>query len=471
MTRAARLAAFVRWWLRRAWLFPLAVVAALVVGTALQSTRPTSAQVVVLLDPILVEELFEAPGTEHDREADLREVGRFLRGPEVTAEATTTIGDLVDVSSSGDPETGQITITVDRGDPGSSADAAAVVAQVFLEQRRQVAIAQAEAGIEAVEADVERLQVEREQVVDVDQLDTIDTQLRDRQASIDQLSSALERLEQPDSTGVLVSGPVRPQHDLATPLFLGSFVLVLVGGTVLLRVRWLRHDAPVGRGWAPAAEARVADAGDLDAALATLRVLAREGGHPSLVVCEGGRPGSARDLGLALARRSAVERPTLVLDGDLAGSGQPEAQAVGGVEVVAGTDVRALLADPAPSLPTLPEGSWPAMVPAGPEVDDPSGVVGAGGARLLAAAGAVAELVIVLGPPASGLAAVAWGARAGATVLVGVEGETTAGQLDEGRAWLGRYGVESVLVLVDPAAVADAGEGDGPAEGALLAER
>jgi hypothetical protein len=412
----------------------VAVVCAGVVGLVGRSNLSTSSDVVVHLDPLTIRSLFDPPGAVHDPEEDAEAEARQAAGAEVDAAvAAETSRPATITAAVADVEAQTIRLSVDAGSPAASQVAAAAAGEAYLDLRAEGGLAQAEGGLDAVAASLERLQSERAGAVDADQLDVIDQEIFDNEASRGQLQEAITRLEGAQNGSVgQPTDPSRPRHYLL-PAF-GTFWLVLLVGAF---VSWLH------RRWVGPVRRRAG----------------LVGGPPVTVLDEAQLPSYA--LGLRLRNESGRAGVLVVLGAassqDAAGFASRLAGAVAGANSVVLVGARqpseldlADLADFAHGepLPQVPQGE-PLVVGFGAVGADPSGAIAT---RATAAAlellGAAADLVVVAGPVATAPAAAAWSAHSKHLVLVVVEGRTRQGEVRQGLEALARFGVTDVRVLL-----------------------
>lgn len=408
------------------------LVVVLVVGSLLcgvlaghwQARRdPTDATTDVVLDPVAIQQLFAPPDLERDVAADLRDAANEASAavPVQGAAEEAAGGEVTLQARALDPETSSIAVTVDAGERYTSARAAQAAAEAYLRLRAENGIAAADGGMVSVEQNLAALAEERSRLVDVDQLEVHDQVTSDQEASLRQLREGRARLA--DEPNGVVSGAVLASDGSAfheTGLTVAG--LILVTGLVLLWA-YRRWTGPVTRRrglvGAVAPLDLIADGGDLDAYVQGVRVAGGGVIAPTVVVVPAAAVDAevARALALALAERTAVVRPVVLVDAT--GVPGPERD-----ELLPGPDA----SERAPRW-QVPVGV-PLVLDAGvPGPAHEAVVATARTRRALDGLRGVGDLVVVLAGAGPTRAAVAWSAHADVVAVVVEEDRTLQGEV------------------------------------------
>lgn len=375
-------------------------------GFWIVSQAGSSARVVATMQPLAIGELFQAPGTERDRDADARAAANEAQSPEVVDTVEAMLGRPVTISAEvADVDAGTIEIVAETGDVGASQQAAELAAQALLQRRAAAGIDRADGGALAVEQTLATLEEQRADMSDAEQIAAQEQRLFDQQASLDQLRQSRDQLVA-SLPGTYTPAVPRAGMDAFLPVFLLLFALFVSTG-LLLRWAVRRWRGPVTwRRGVLGVSATVLEVRSGEDVVAFARGVVLEAGrdHGDVVQVAAAAPtaeGAAGAFARAVAEQIAHAHAAAFVDG--VGSLGAEAD-------------RALVTDEVHEPGDL---GRPLLVDAAPSGVDLAGAVATAGTRR-----AVAELagrhdvVVVHSPPATTLAAVAWSAHAGEVVLV-----------------------------------------------------
>lgn len=416
-----------------------AYLVAVLVGFVTTRTSSTAATIDVYLDPVDVASLFDPPDTVRSPEADLEAQVATVTSAELDALVEAELGRPVSITVDEIVvDEGRLAIVVDAGSAGSSMTAATEVGASLLELRRRQGVAQAEGGLAAIEANLERLRGERADAVDAEQLATIDQTIADQEAAAAQLEASIVQLgDLPTGT---VGAPSDPRIEQpVVPRAALTFVLVLVS-VVVGSWWWRRRFGPVpgeARTVAGRPAVLVADDADLRSLVLDAR-LAHVGAGTSLVVL-----GVDAETAAVAARRVAAAAPSAA-----AALVDPSQEGVPDLAALAAGD----------DLPSRPDGG---VVVVGGAVDDGT-IATRRTAASLERLAAAHEVVVVAGGAAATQAAIGWSAHADVVVVSAVAGVTSQRDLRRAFAWLEGHGIEARVVVFSSL---QAGESTAQADG------